>query len=256
MDQLLRTFLGIDRWKQLFDSLRKQGQESLRPTIPPVFLFSAIVLAVAPVISTFVDQLRPVGSPASVLPTVSFGICSILALMCRRRFVIAKTSPLSWRESLSLTHTAVALGCLPVVVVFLLSNSFLADRHDVLVEVTASARQSPSAVSPLIKFAWIVGIAAWVALTEELIFRGLLVSAIRRTDLFSSQLAKDRAAIVVSAMLFGLAHWPTWGFLPAIALTGLGCGFVLGYIANGERLGPLVLYHFVFDVLSLSIGLR
>ncbi len=59
---------------------------------------------------------------------------------------------------------------------------------------------------------------------------------------------------MISALLFGLAHWPTWGALPALAITGLGLGFVAGYIANGEQLGPLVLYHFIFDALSISIS--
>ena len=120
-----------------------------------------------------------------------------------------------------------------------------------------NAHQGPAVpISFWEKIVLILSMAAWVALTEEVIFRGYLVSAIRRWGLIKSQKHRDILAVVVSTLAFGLAHFPTWGPYAATALTGLGLGFVIGYIANGERLFPLILYHFVFDSFSLFLATR
>ena len=88
-------------------------------------------------------------------------------------------------------------------------------------------------------------------MTEEIIYRGLVVSGLRRIGFCKAQLRTDLVACAVSALLFGVAHAGTWGLPAALAIMGLGFGFGVGYIAAGERLIPVIIYHFAFDFLSL-----
>ena len=62
-------------------------------------------------------------------------------------------------------------------------------------------------------------------------------------------------AITVSALIFGVAHYSNWGLQAAISTAGLGFGFGVAYICSKERLLPLIIYHFFFDLLSLSLVL-
>ncbi len=249
-----QQFLGTERWKALMVALRSRSSVELEPALGLHIQLLAGLIASTPVAITFLDDLRPRGTPASVLPTVAFGVCALLALLCRSRLGLSADTGLPWRRAMSLTHTAVALGCIPAALVLVLSHSLLADRHDVLRHAMEGGPQTAAPLSHFARASLLTAIAAWVALTEELIFRGLLVSVIRRARLLPSQRMRDTAAVTVSATLFGFAHWATWGPLAALALTGLGVGFVLGYIANGERLGPIIVYHFGFDLLSLAIS--
>ena len=96
-------------------------------------------------------------------------------------------------------------------------------------------------------------VAVWVAVTEEYIFRGLCISVIRRWAIFPRQSQRNALAITLSAVLFGAAHYPTWGLAAAIALTGLGFGFSLAYLANREQIMPVIVYHFIFDLCSILL---
>lgn len=253
MSNLLLNFLGEKRWKALWQAIREQNTVALSPRLSFDALLTATVVTLTPVIITYVDSLRPQGDASSILPTIAFGICAVLSLLIRSRLGIKFEATRSLRKSLSLTHTAVALGCIPAVFIFIFSKSMLADRHDVLAQ-TVEGVDATIAPSFFFKLAIVLSLAAWVALTEELIFRGLLVSVIRRTKILKLQWHRDVLACVASSAIFGLAHWPTWGPAAAFALSGLGFGFVLAYIANGEQLAPLVLYHFLFDALSISVS--
>ena len=254
MSKLLHKFLGSERWSSLLQALKRQTSGEATPDLGIFAAVAAIVVASAPVLVTFLDSLRPKGVPPSTLPTVAFGICALLALLLRARMGLGYNRTKNWRESLSLTHTAVALGCIPAVLILVISKGLLADRHDLLATSVGAPSGAGAPLSIFEKASLVIMIAAWVAVTEELIFRGLLVSVLRRCSLFPKQIQRDTFAAITSALLFGLAHWPTWGPLPAIAITGLGLGFVAGYIANGEQLGPLVLYHFIFDALSIGVS--
>jgi membrane protease YdiL (CAAX protease family) len=132
----------------------------------------------------------------------------------------------------------------------------LADRHDIISHSVGSAEPREVGLLVFLKTAGtVVFIAAWVAVIEEVLFRSLIVGVFRRWRVFSSNKHKNIFAAISSSVIFGVAHYATWGPIAALALTGLGLGFVLAYIANGERLMPLVLYHFIFDVLSISISM-
>lgn len=248
-------FVGTARWAHLIQALKDQSRDLKEPAVSSFTVCSALLLALAPVGITLLDNFRPRNAPPSTLPTVTFGICAILAFLFRSRLKLPFATRASWKESLELTHIGVALGCIPAVLVFIFQPNLLAERHDALVAyVPPSHGGAPAPMSLLAKISLIMAIAAWVSLTEEVIFRGFLVSAIRRWNLIRSQRTRDIVAIVVSTIIFGMAHFPTWGPYAATALTGLGLGFVIGYIANGEKLLPLIVYHLAFDALSLFVA--
>jgi len=255
VSNLLLNFLGEKRWKALWTALKAETSSAVEPRIPFDAFLTAVLVTLTPVVVTYVDSLRSAEETSSILPTIAFGICAVLALLIRSRLGIRFSTTKSLAKSLSLTHTSVALGCIPAVFIFIFSKTLLADRHDVLARAVGSGGSGTVVSGPWMKIGIVLALAAWVAVTEELIFRGLLVSVIRRTRFLGSQRKRDLLACLASALIFGLAHWPTWGLLPAIALSGLGLGFVLAYIANGEQIAPLVLYHFLFDSLSIAVSL-
>lgn len=255
MSRTLHAFLGTARWKELLTVLDEEGRREFSPPVPFAAALAALLLCVTPVALTVVDSLR---ETTTRIPTVGFGVCAILALLLRRRMAASLPKSVGMTRSLRLTHTAVALGCIPAVIILLASPTLLADRHDTL---TTAVRPGGHPGAPMAKMHLaflLVSIAGWVAVTEEVLFRGFLVSVLRRLPYRGSGRIRDLVAASVSALLFGVAHYVTWGLMPSIALTGLGFGFALAYIANGERLMPVVLYHFIFDLLSIlvSVGYR
>ena len=249
---LLNTFLGTKRWQSLLNALRAESSSVRLPEVRTPVVLLTILIGITPVFLTILDSLQPTHN--SNLPTVGFGICAALAIVVRWRLKLPFHLTKNWKSTLSLTHTAVALGCIPAVILLISAPNLLADRHDVL--VTSVHPGGPPGTKPhaVSLFMLVLLIAAWVSVVEEVIFRGLMVSVIRRWSILGSQRRRDIVAAVISSLIFGIAHFATWGPIPALALTGLGLGFVTAYIANGEELVPVVLYHFVFDVLSISVS--
>lgn len=251
---LVRKFLAIERWKALREALASEQRVDCQPETRHPAVLIALLLALAPVLLTYIDALS--SDSQSPLPTIAFGVCAVLSLLFRRRLGLPFINLSGWWRALSLTHTAVALGCIPAVLLLAFAPELLAERHDLLVETMRSTQDTQ--FSSLDIAAAVTGalcIAVWVALTEELIFRGLLVSVVRRWRILPKQGQRDLLAAILSALLFGIAHYATWGLIPSLALVGLGIGFVIGYIAAGERLLPVIVYHFVFDLLSILVSL-
>lgn len=246
---LLAKFLGAARWKEFFGQLDSQSAAVKQPALGSSAVAVALIICSVPVLFTLIEAF---GGAASFNSTIAFGICTVLALLIRHWLGLEYIPVNNLRLAMRTTHTAVALGCIPVLLIILYDPALLASRHDVLtssVPAPGSAQHSPAAAYLMILFS-----ALWIALTEEIMFRGLLVSVLRRWSLIGSQRRRDILAVGVSALLFGAAHYPAWGPAAAVALTGLGIGFVLGYIANGEKLLPLILYHFIFDTLSIAVA--
>lgn len=251
---LLHTFLGTARWKSLFSALREQSSHRQEPEVGTLAVFSAGLIALVPVLLTYIDAQDP--EKSSMLPTIAFGACTVLAIVLRWRLGLPFRTTGSWKQALSLTHTAVALGCIPAVILLIASPQMLADRHDIISQSVGTAEPREVGMLVFLKTAGLVAfIAAWVAVIEEVLFRSLIVGVFRRWRLIASHRKRDIFAAISSSLIFGVAHYATWGPVAALALTGLGLGFVMAYIANGERLMPLVLYHFIFDVLSISISM-
>ena len=250
--ELVKQFIGVERWQLLFAQIAEESKELKHPSLNTIVVLIALVVSATPCVMTLITQHNP--EVSRTLPTVAFGTCALVALLLRRWLHLPRATKRNWKKSLSVTHTAVALGCIPVALIVFLAPNLLAERHTVLTSAEGSTL-APVQIDWFKVVASIVFTATWVAVIEELIFRGLLVSVLRRWDLISKQSTRDIIAIVCSAVVFGVAHYPTWGFYASIALVGLGTGFVLAYIATGEQLAPVVLYHFIFDVLSIGVSL-
>lgn len=97
---------------------------------------------------------------------------------------------------------------------------------------------TPRAILPLL---WI-GPVLLAPLSEELFFRGLLQTVLRRT--FRSRLL----AVLVAAAIFGLAHFKQPQAVLPLAAFGLFTGFV--YERTGSLVGPLV-FHGAFNLKNL-----
>lgn len=250
MSTKLTTFLGVARWRQFWSAIRSGWEQPAEPTIAlsPIIL-SLLVGITAPAIAAADHYFGP---KDSFLTTLGFGVTAVLALLIRSRLGLLEKPKVSFFHSLSLTHTAFALGCIPALAVVALSPNLLAERAATLGGTSPEAVTQPTQVQVI---TFILAIAAWAAVTEEVLFRGLLIGVIRRARLGSSQRTRDIMACVLSASLFGLSHVPLWGWAAGLSLTGLGLGFALGYLANGERLAPLMVYHFAFDVLSIGVAM-
>lgn len=252
----LRHFLGIDRFAALWARLKEESAKDCSPKLDTLSVSAGVVVVVTPLVLTILHHAER--SPVVDLSVVAFAVCTLLALMLRKRFHLPRERKDSWKEALSLTHTAFALGCIPAVILLAMNPELFSNRHDILtsaVEPIAGDGPIGGVFMVAQNAILVVIIAAWAAITEELLFRGLLVGVLRRWKLIPTQKLRDVFAVVASSVLFGAAHYPTWGLIPALALTGLGVGFVLGYIASRENLTPLVFYHFCFDMLSIFVVL-
>ena len=248
--KLLKDFLGTKRWAKLLDALKEQTQTAPEPLLPTHAILIALVVSITPIAATILNQIQPSNID---LASITFGVCTLLAIILRKRFGLIYKSTLNFKESLSLAHTAFALGCIPTVIILALNPDVFADRHDILTSfIPSSEKTQVWTTFDLVKsIFFLVVVVLWVAVTEEFLFRGLLISTLRRWRLLKKQIHRDIVAGILSAVLFGAAHYPTWGLLPAIALSGLGLGFVIAYLADGERLMPIIIYHACFDGLSL-----
>ena len=91
---------------------------------------------------------------------------------------------------------------------------------------------------------------AWTtaAIGEELFFRGYLLGRIQ--SLFGGGWLAMALAVVVQALLFGLAHAYQG---PAGAIQTATVGFVLGaiFVAAGRNIWPVILAHGLIDTMSL-----
>ncbi|QDV89106.1 CAAX amino terminal protease self- immunity [Phycisphaerae bacterium RAS2] len=95
-----------------------------------------------------------------------------------------------------------------------------------------------------INVSWIAPVVLFVGVYEEILFRGFLLPRLR--TIFGN----DAGAILVSAALFGAAHYPTQGLEGAMQ-TG-AVGLVLAILVTRLRnLWPAILTHAAIDGISL-----
>lgn len=241
----LRKALAIDRIYSLRNALHEQSQEVLSP-VKPALLTTAIVIACLPPLA----HLPQVAGYNPVTATIITGVALCLAIIIRNVAQLSFNTVSNWQQSFSLTHTAFGLGCIPAAIILCVSPDTVA----LLPEATAGS-DTMQPTGPLDLALFILSVALWAALTEEFIYRGLLLSFLRRTTWFITQARRDAFAIILSGLIFGMAHLSTWGISLSLAVTGLGIGFGMAFVANGERLVPLIVYHAVFDILSLSTAI-
>lgn len=242
----IRRLLGIEQFELLAQSFTKHSTNGPQATLGTWHVAGAILIALIPALSFFIAPIFPKIDVATLL----VGLTTCFAIIYRIRSNIPFGSVAEWLHSLKLTHFGFALGCIPLVFLLLLDpDAFVRMSFDAPAAKGAGTAPVPT-TQQLIGF--ILGVAAWAALTEEFIYRGMLISVIRRWKRIRSPLVRDWVAISISALLFGFAHFATWGPTLSLALVGLGIGFGVAYIAAGELVLPLVAYHLIFDALSLT----
>ena len=243
-NRLLKKFLAGERFYALFKAYRTASNTKVRPELPFVALLIAVVLALFP-------TLAPLAPNALGLDMTTFfvGLAAAFGLIYRNTHALPFPHVTHWRESLSLTHTAVALGCIPVVALLIIHPQALY----VLGTGSDSSGNSQLLAGQGSKLFFIAKVATWSGLTEEIIYRGCLISIARR--FFAEYRHRDLLAIVLASLLFGIAHLPSWGIPMSLALMGLGVGFGVAYVAIGEKLMPVVIYHILFDCLSLGFAM-
>lgn len=251
---LLHKFLATDRWLLLIKELR---DSSYKPTNESVSVFSLVaaisILCITPVL---IFTEKTVFGTNGYISTLAMILCAIAAVALRLGVNISIPKPAPLLKSLKLTHTAIALGCIPAVIVILLSPDIIGEHQSTIKEaMTPKAKGTVSFLTILKFFGTVTALSAWAAVSEELIYRYSLISIARRIPFFSSQIKRDIFAVTLSAITFGIAHSITWGIPAALALTGLGLGFSLAYLATKEAIAPVIIYHFLFDFISISIAL-
>ena len=84
-----------------------------------------------------------------------------------------------------------------------------------------------------------------VPIFEEMLFRGILQSMIRR------YLGSPWAAILISSVIFALMH-PYWMHLPALFMLSLGMGYA--YERSGSLVRPIFV-HAIFNSASITAAL-
>lgn len=244
-------FLGLQKLRALTAAIKLNSENKKLPLISSVNILLASLICLCPIIlAASINE-----DPNEEIPivTISFGICTVLAVLARRKLKLPSDKGLDFKKSLSLTHTSVALGCIPAVIAIIIFPEMLANRHEEIA-VLSGKQETIEEISRWTKLTYIAGISLWVAVTEEMLFRSLFFASLRRWNLIKNSQLSDCFALIACAIVFGFAHYPSWGLTASLCLTGVGLGFTLAYLANGEKIIPLIVYHFLFDFLSLYIA--
>lgn len=246
---IFSRLIGSARWQALWAAWKTEAEICPVPLLGTSAVIAALIIGCAPFGLLYAAGHNP-EAPTN-FPLIVLGVTAAVAIVLRWQMHLSYNRVLSWRTALSLTHTAFALGCIPAVALLCaFPEALLAQREVLESGIAQGSALKPGALATIVAVSLLT--AVWAAVTEEVIFRGLLVSVLRRWRAIPTQRLRNVVACILSAVLFGLAHLPSWGPVASIALIGLGLGFALGFIANGEKLMPLVVYHFAFDILSIS----
>lgn len=240
----LRKFLSINKIQALFWSIKHESDGKDLGQLSTLSVIFAIFISLLPASAYYLSIYKQYLD----IHTAFIGIAACLAMIYRNKMNIPFGSVADWKQSLFLTHTAFALGCIPIIFIVLVHPEALVfvSKSD---NVQSIFQSETGTLGTLWSF--ILGVAVWAGLTEEIIYRGLLISVIRRWRLLPSQLHRDIIAITASSIIFGLSHMSVWGPWMSLGTIGLGIGFGMAYIAIGELLLPVVVYHICFDVCSL-----
>jgi membrane protease YdiL (CAAX protease family) len=227
-----QLFLGANRIARLKSALKHERKRSL--SNDSFFVITSIILLLSYSAVMLQDSLL---SNSSVV---------LISCICAVGFVawyrLSDRGPLLGR--MGDVHTAFALGVIPALIVVLFF------REAFLIPLESGRGGEGDVASGFELVMMLVGVSIFAGLSEEVVFRGLLLSALRRV--WSNNGQRDWLAIGVSSLLFGAFHAVIWGPAVGAALISVGFGLGAGYLASGERLGTVIIYHSVFDFLSLA----
>lgn len=100
---------------------------------------------------------------------------------------------------------------------------------------------------PEINTAVLLVILLFVAVHEELVFRGLLLTYLRRLT------GSAAAALLVSSLLFGALHIPAQGWTGGLQTFAVGLAFGLCFLLS-RSLTAVTIAHFLFNFLQIQIA--
>lgn len=127
-------------------------------------------------------------------------------------------------------------------IIRLISSGYVPPDHSVF--TTLRSNEATAAMRCLT----ILGAAVLAPIGEELLFRGVLQTALRRLFLPRRSMYHRWCAILLTASIFGLLHIGTPQFIPALVCFGVLLGFLY------ERTGSLLVViavHMLFNIKSL-----
>ncbi len=205
-----------------------QGERSFapRPARLAIALLVAVIVVWVPVAGVIVRRLDLPAAMLVVLADVPLALAGLLVLARRGGLRAAGIEPRPWGRVFALT----APLFLPAAVTFALALRF-------------GGSWAPGRVLGFLLLALLVGI------TEEVLFRGLVYTSLRRFGV--------GRAVVGSALVFGLVHLLNVAqgaglvatLLQVVYAFALGCAFAAGLEAGG-RLLPLIAAHAATDLFA------
>ncbi|RMD87137.1 MAG: CPBP family intramembrane metalloprotease [Candidatus Dadabacteria bacterium] len=244
---LLYRFLGLKRISELFSALNRESKRPKRGSLSSFPVILAILVSLLPFYSSFLTLY----AKRLDITTVFVGIATCLAIVLRNRIGITLKKTTRWKVPFSLTHTAFAIGAIPTVIMLIIApHSFSHISTNQNIQPVFEVERIPIISVAL----FILGVSVWAGVTEEIIYRNMLISIIRRWKAIKRPITRNVLAVFVSSAIFALTHLPTWGISLSVAHFGLGVGFGLAYIATGELILPIIFYHIAFDILSLTFS--
>jgi membrane protease YdiL (CAAX protease family) len=211
------------------------------------------------VFSVTTEQLRE-GGPGVVVATitqiVATGFCLVIAhvtFLGGWRRVLWRPRHLRGDLTWAFGGWLVAIGlCTAVVLITqavmrIAFPEFTPDEHTVL----SVLRDSSTA--PWLRYLAISGALILAPVSEELFFRGILQTAIKQiVPPRLGSMYHRWVAIVAVAVLFGLMHWQTAHYVPALIVLGVILGYI--YEKRGSLAAPIAL-HVLFNAKTLLYAL-
>ena len=98
---------------------------------------------------------------------------------------------------------------------------------------------------------WIPQLIVLVGFAEELLFRGYLIN--RLLLIFGPSTGAKILSVLISAFIFGIAHWSMQSFWGSLQAAIVGLVFASAYLLNGQRLVSLMAAHTAFDIFAMWI---
>jgi len=244
MTSNLKTLLGIEQFNKLREAIRS-AQLDFKNTrqISPALLFITLAVALVPLLAHSVGKFYSFD-----IISILIGSSALISWIAMRRMGISFLRRDRIYQDIKLTHYAFAFGCIPGVLILL----FVGFDSIKPTEVLSKEGLGLVETGIFARVVFITLVALWAAITEELIFRALLIGVVRRLSLFSNQSRRDLFAILISSAIFALSHAISWGPLMGLALLGIGIGLGFAFVASREHIFPLIVYHCLFDILSLT----
>jgi membrane protease YdiL (CAAX protease family) len=183
---------------------------------------------------------------AHVFITAFAGLACILAAFAMVLSARQRLSAIGWRVNNILADIGLGLaGAFGIYIVMMIAAMILVLVRPDLMNRTTEAQEAIEKTIPRASVPMMVLFMAFVALWEEIVFRGFLL-----TRLFAI-FRRWWLTVLVGGLLFSLGH----GYQGVVATVVIGCvGIVLGAMFVWRRsLLPVVAFHMTFNLIGLLL---